>query len=244
MSEDESNRVGASGDSAAESPAESPAESTAESAAEALSETAAEALSEAAAGSEGRAGVESLRVFCAVELPEEVREAAAEHVARLRRDFPEARASWPRAASLHVTLKFIGEVEAARVEALSRAAAEAAEGSAPFGLSVEEAGTFPPRGAARVLWLGVRDESGGLARLQRRLEEACEAAGFAREGRAFKPHLTVARLRPSKDAPAISDAHRRRTFGPYSFKVSGLLVMRSELGPGGSRYTPLSRHLF
>jgi 2'-5' RNA ligase len=188
--------------------------------------------------------VESLRVFCAVELPAEVRDAAAAHVGGLRRDFPEARASWARAASLHVTLKFIGEVEPARVVELSRAAGAAVEGSSPFGLSVEGTGTFPPRGAARVLWLGVADESGGLARLQRRLEEECEAAGFPREPRAFKPHLTLARLRASKDAPRVSEAHRRQTFGPYPFRVSELIVMRSELGPGGSRYTPLSRHIF
>lgn len=185
---------------------------------------------------------ESLRVFCAVELPEEVRDAAAEHAARLRRDFPEARASWARAASLHVTLKFLGEVERARVATLARAADAAVEGFAPFVLSVEEAGTFPPRGAARVLWLGVRDESGELARLQRRLEAECEAAGFPAESRAFKPHLTLARLRAPKDALPISEAQRRQTFGPYDFKVSELVVMRSELGPGGSRYTPLSRH--
>jgi 2'-5' RNA ligase len=184
----------------------------------------------------------SLRVFCAVELPEEVRDAAATHAARLRRDFPEARASWARAASLHVTLKFLGEVERARVAALARASAAAVEGFAPFSLSVEEAGTFPPRGAARVLWLGVRDESGGLARLQRRLEEECEASGFPREPRAFKPHLTLARLRQPKDAHELSEAHRRETFGPHLFNVSELIVMRSELGPGGSRYTPLSRH--
>ena len=192
-------------------------------------------------GASGGSARESLRVFCAAELPGEIREAAAAHAARLRRDFPDAKASWARPASLHVTLKFIGEVEAARVEALSRAAEAAVEGFAPFRLSVEEAGTFPPRGPARVLWLGVRDESGGLTRLQRRLEEECAAAGFTRESRAFKPHLTLARLRPSKDAPALSDAHRRSTFGPYPFEVSGLVVMRSELGPGGSRYTPLSR---
>lgn len=185
---------------------------------------------------------ESLRVFCAVELPAEVRAAAAAHVARLRRDFPDARASWVRPEGLHVTLKFIGEVSAARVGDLSRAAAAAVEGSAPFGLSVEEAGTFPPRGAARVLWLGLRDDSGGLARLQQRLETECEAAGFPREPRAFKPHLTLARLRQPEGAYELSEAHRRLTFGPHPFKVSELLVMRSELGPGGSRYTPLSRH--
>jgi 2'-5' RNA ligase len=185
-----------------------------------------------------------LRVFCAVELPAAVRAAAAAHVARLRRDFHGARASWPRPASLHVTLKFLGEIETARVEALSSAARAAAAALAPFELSVEGAGTFPASGAARVLWLGIRDETGQLARLQRQLEDECEAAGFRRESRAFKPHLTLARLRPSTDALAVSEAHRRTPFGPHRFRASELVVLRSELAPGGSRYTPLSRHAF
>ncbi|HEX8145853.1 MAG TPA: RNA 2',3'-cyclic phosphodiesterase [Pyrinomonadaceae bacterium] len=189
-------------------------------------------------------GDESIRVFCAVELPGEIRAAVAAHAARLRRDFPDARASWARPEGLHITLKFIGGVEAARVEALSRAACAAAEGFSTFGLSVEESGTFPPRGAARVLWLGVKDASGRLAQLQRRLEHECEDAGFPREPRAFKPHLTVARLRAPQGSHALSEAHRRTPFGPHHFEVSELLVIRSELGPGGSRYTPLSRRTF
>ena len=185
---------------------------------------------------------EGIRVFCAVELPEAIRAAAAAHAARLRREFPDARASWARPEGLHITLKFIGEVEAARVEALARAAGAAVGGFSPFRLAVEESGTVPPRGAARVLWLGLKDESGQLARLRRRLEEECEADGFPREPRAFKPHLTVARLRTPQDAHALSEAHRRTPFGPHHFEVSELIVIRSELGPGGSRYTPLSRH--
>ncbi|MBV9923726.1 MAG: RNA 2',3'-cyclic phosphodiesterase [Acidobacteria bacterium] len=183
---------------------------------------------------------EGIRVFCAAELPREVREAAAAHAARLRRDFPDARAGWARPEGLHITLKFIGEVGAPRVEVLSRAAAAAVKEFERFPLTIEEAGTFPPRGAARVLWLGVKDDSGQLALLQRRLEQECEAAGFPREGRAFRPHLTLARLRAP--AQALSEAHRKATFGPHHFQVDELLVMRSELGPGGSRYTPLSRH--
>jgi RNA 2',3'-cyclic 3'-phosphodiesterase len=190
----------------------------------------------------GAADVESLRVFCAVELPSEVRAAAAAHAARLRRDFPDARASWVRPQGLHVTLKFIGELEPARLESLTRAAAAAAWKLGPFELSIEGAGTFPPKGVARVLWLGVRDASGQLARLQGRLETASHAAGFPHEAKRFNPHLTVARLRQAKGADELSEAHRRSAFGPYTFSVSELVVMRSELGPGGSRYTALSRH--
>ncbi|MDT5272217.1 MAG: 2,3-cyclic 3-phosphodiesterase [Acidobacteriota bacterium] len=187
---------------------------------------------------------ESLRVFCAVELPEEIRVAVAAQASRLRREFPDARASWARPEGVHITLKFIGEVETARVEALSHAASAAVEGFKSFRLSIEESGTFPPRGAARVLWLGVKDASGQLSQLQRRLEQECMTFGFAAEPRAFNPHLTVARLRTPQGTHELSEAHRRTPFGPLHFEVSELLVIRSELGPGGSRYTPLSRHAF
>ncbi|MBV9957693.1 MAG: RNA 2',3'-cyclic phosphodiesterase, partial [Acidobacteria bacterium] len=94
------------------------------------------------------------RVFCAVELPEEVRARVSAHIAELRGLFPGARASWARAEALHITLKFLGEIERARVEALSEAASKAAAAVRSFELQIAETGAFPPRGPARVLWLG------------------------------------------------------------------------------------------
>jgi RNA 2',3'-cyclic 3'-phosphodiesterase len=187
-------------------------------------------------------GRTTLRVFCAVELPDEVRSRAAERMRRLRAEFPGVRASWEKPEKLHITLKFLGELEPARVEALSNAAARAVAGVEPFELTVDEPGAFPPHGQPRVLWLGILDDSGRLAFMHRALETACAAAGFGRESRAFKPHLTLARLRSPQGARELAAAHRDAPFEPQSFGVSELVVMRSELGPGGSRYTPLSRH--
>src|SRR5919202_1847961 len=110
----------------------------------------------------------------------------------------------------------------------------------PFELSVSGPGSFPPHGPPRVLWLGIEDASGRLAGLQRALEDECAAAGFAREPRPFRPHLTVARIRSPQGARELAAAHRESRFEPQTFTVSELVVMRSELGPGGSRYTPLS----
>jgi RNA 2',3'-cyclic 3'-phosphodiesterase len=196
----------------------------------------------------GKAGDQSgltLRLFFAVELPDELREAAAAHAARLRREFPAASASWPRPESLHLTLKFLGEVEAVRLDALHYAASAAAAWLAPFELTVEGAGTFPPRGAARVLWLGVRDDSAQLSRLQYRLEKECAQMGFPRESKPFRPHLTLARPRVPRHAEAVaalSEEHRRTPFGPHTFQVTGFVLMRSELGPGGSRYSRFQYH--
>jgi 2'-5' RNA ligase len=195
-------------------------------------------MSESVSQSEGR-----LRLFFAVELSEEVRARAAEHAARLRRAFPDVRAGWERPEKMHVTLKFLGDVDAPRVPSLTRAAEAATRGLSPFTLTVEGTGSFPPRGAPRVLWLGLRDDSGRLALLQSRLEDECDSEGFAREQRPFKPHLTLARLRTPHGARELATAHANAAFGPLDFIVPELLLIRSQLGPTGSRYTPLSRHV-
>jgi 2'-5' RNA ligase len=182
------------------------------------------------------------RVFCAVELSPEARARLSAHIAALRERFPKARASWARAEALHITLKFLGEIERERVEALSEAASRTAAAAQSFELHIAETGAFPPRGLPRVLWLGVKDSSGGLARLQQALEAECARAGFAREPRPFHPHLTLARLRAPTGTRELAAAHRALVFESLAFKVQELVVMRSELGAGGSRYTPVSRH--
>jgi RNA 2',3'-cyclic 3'-phosphodiesterase len=185
-------------------------------------------------------GSELWRIFCAVELPDEVKSRVAGHVEGLRAQFPHVRASWEKPEKLHVTLKFLGEIESSRVEDLSVAASRAAASVEPFALTIAESGAFPPHGQPRVLWLGVEDASGRLAGLQRSLEDACAHSGFAREPRPFRPHLTLARLRSPQGARELAAAHREARFEPQTFTVSKLVVMRSELGPGGSRYSSLS----
>lgn len=157
---------------------------------------------------------------------------------------PEARASWERAEKLHITLKFVGEIAPGKVEALSGAVAEAARMSQPFSLKLSGAGVFPPRKLPRILWLGIRDSSGALAQLHSHLEDECAAAGTPREERPFHPHLTLARLRAPQGARQLARLHLETVFEPIEFPVTDMLVLRSELGPGGSTYTLISRHEF
>jgi 2'-5' RNA ligase len=182
------------------------------------------------------------RVFCAVELPEAVRAQAGEYIARLREGATEVRAGWDRPDKMHVTLKFIGEIELARVAQLQAAATRAASGVSPFPLAVEGTGAFHTRGRPHVLWLGVRDETEQLAELHRRLEEECAQEKFPRESRKFHPHLTLARLRAPEGARTLAEQHRASGFTTEPFNVRELLIIRSELTPESSRYTTLSRH--
>lgn len=182
------------------------------------------------------------RVFCAVELPEQVRAMAAAHITQLREGAPHVRAGWERAEKMHITLKFLGEIEPERVAALERAAVRATAHVVPFSIAVEGAGAFHTRGIPRVLWLGVRDEADGLKELQRCLEDECAREGFPRESKPFHPHLTIARLRVPEGTRELASLHRQTGFISEAFPVTQLIIIRSELAPEGSHYTPLSAH--
>lgn len=185
---------------------------------------------------------ERLRVFCAVEMPDALKTAVGDYIRILRESFPRVRASWERAEKLHVTVKFLGDIEESKVDSLCRAAARAASAFTPFKVSVEGQGAFPPRGAPRVLWLGFGEGADVFKTLQKRLDEECSLEGFKREARDFHPHLTIARIRSAEGARALADFHRQAEFTAAPFLVDEIVVMRSELNPGGARHTPLSRH--
>jgi 2'-5' RNA ligase len=186
----------------------------------------------------------SWRVFCAVEIPEKVGAPAAEHVRKLKSEFPHVLASWNREGKFHLTLKFFGNIPAERVTAVSRAASLAVEGQSEFKINVAGAGVFPKHGPPHVLWLGVEDLAGNLLQLQKRLEEECANLGFERETRPFHPHLTLARLRKRESAKELGLAHKRLRFEQVQMTISELLVIRSELDPEGSKYSEISRHPF
>ncbi|HAF14077.1 MAG TPA: RNA 2',3'-cyclic phosphodiesterase [Blastocatellia bacterium] len=182
------------------------------------------------------------RVFCAVEIPESVRQRVLQHVASLRAAVPDAHASWSRDPNLHLTLKFLGEISQTSVQKFSNAASRAVVGCAPFTILLGQTGAFPKDSSPRVLWIGVNDAVGKLAKLHARLEDESVNAGFKKEERDFNPHLTVARLRQPRHARTLVSAHMQMGFEPAEITVSELLVIRSELGSEGSKYTVISRH--
>jgi 2'-5' RNA ligase len=185
---------------------------------------------------------EQWRVFCAIDLPHDVRAKVLAHSMRLRHAVPAANASWSKPDNIHLTVKFLGEIPQSRVDSLSIAAANASRGVEPFAISVQGSGVFPTRGQPRVLWIGIEDLEGKLGDLYRRLEEECSKAGFKKEERPFHPHLTLTRMRKPEGARALAEAHKQIKFEPIEFTISELLVIRSELSSAGSKYTTISRH--
>jgi 2'-5' RNA ligase len=187
-------------------------------------------------------GSESWRMFCAVELPHDVRVQLHDHIRRLREAVPDAAASWSRPENIHLTLKFFGNVATDKLPAISAAATRATKEFSPFQIRIGGTGVFPKPSRAQALWIGVDDPAGQLSTLQRRLEDECASEGFAKEDRAFRPHLTIARLRKPEGARRLAAAHLQMEFKLVDLMLAELVVFRSELSSKGSRYTSISRH--
>ena len=182
------------------------------------------------------------RIFCAVELPDSVRAELQEHIDRLREAVPNASASWTRVENIHLTLKFFGNVNVDRIPRISNAVVRAVNEFPPFPIAIGKTGVFPKPSRAQVLWIGVSDPSGKLSEVQRQLEHECAKEGFEKEDRAYRPHLTIARLRKPEGARLLADAHLNIEFETAEITVSELIVFRSELSSKGSKYTAISRH--
>jgi 2'-5' RNA ligase len=178
-----------------------------------------------------------MRLFFALEMPAEVRQTLAETIARLR---PLSRGvRWVDAAGIHLTLRFLGEVQMERLEAIGTAARSGTSDSRALRLRTGSLGVFPERGLPRVVWIGLADDGGALAALQVALESAMEQEGFGRERRPFSPHLTLGRVKEGGDPrPVLA---RVAAPEPVAFRVGEFVLMESHLGPGGARYQARAR---
>jgi 2'-5' RNA ligase len=172
-----------------------------------------------------------LRLFAAVEIPEDIRGALAEAVLSVRERFPKAR--WVPIQNQHVTVKFLGSTYPRLVEWATGSISTVAGRHAPFPTRVEGLGTFPSGRKARVLWAGLDDGDGWLERLAAALDEAL-AREFAPEKRAFTPHLTVARFDPPAPLDPLEVA-----FESEPFEIDRIVLFRSHLRRPAPVYEPL-----
>lgn len=177
-----------------------------------------------------------MRLFVALEIPSGVQEHLATLIGELRA--VDSRPRWVRDENLHVTLEFIGEVPAERVDAI-RDALATVRSSVPVSLHFHGLGFFPNEKRPRVFWAAM-GASPNLPQLARDVETALQTIGILREQREFSPHLTLARFndaRLSKELDAAIQARAGRNFG--SFTTSEFHLYQSKLKRAGAEYTRL-----
>lgn len=192
-----------------------------------------------------------IRAFIAVDLTSALRGRIAdlqqqvknELTRELRRRAPDARIQWVRTESMHVTVKFLGDVTEDGVHDIERALARIAKGQAAFSVEVGGLGVFPGPRAPRVLWLGLVGGVDRLTGLARAVDEALAELGYPRERKPFQPHLTLARIKDR--GREVGDALGQtgllaQPAALGSLEVSTVSLMKSELRPAGAVYTRLA----
>jgi 2'-5' RNA ligase len=146
---------------------------------------------------------------------------------------------WVRPESLHLTLKFLGEIPQERLADINQAVERGAAGISPFTFVLAELGGFPNLRRPRVLWLGVLRGQELLKKLQGQVEDRLAECGFPKEKRQFSPHLTIGRVKSLRGIQPLLERLPSISFQSEEISVASVKVMRSQLKSSGAEYSEL-----
>ena len=187
--------------------------------------------------------MEQLRSFIAIELPDELKLVITRLQDQLKSG-KQASVKWVDPYSIHLTLKFLGNIGTDMVGKITMALEEAVQGIPPFHLEVKGLGAFPSLKRVQVVWVGVTGEVNRFSQLQQRIESNLATLGFVPESRPFTPHLTLARLRDR------ATPEERQGLGQliastsletvYRINIDSIHLMRSQLTREGAIYSRIS----
>jgi len=188
--------------------------------------------------------MKQVRTFIAIELDQTINAALADLQGQLKAKVPQGSVRWVKPGGIHLTLKFLGDVPANRIEEIERALTQACAGFPAFSFSVGGLGCFPNPRRPRVVWVGVQEESGTLAGLQKAIEDEMEKLGFAPEGRRFHAHLTLGRTQrraSSGDVRRLGQLVSETDIGLLGqMEAQAVSLIKSDLRPTGAVYTQLA----
>ncbi len=189
-----------------------------------------------------------IRSFIAIDLPADLKERLRQTSDSLSRQAPRGSVRWSRIEGIHLTLKFLGDVARTDLGQIEAALAQVCRAQAPFVFTASGLGCFPNVRRPRVLWVGIREESGALAGLQREIERALDPLGHPPERRKFHPHLTLGRVKrkvPKRDVARLGEIVANSQVGDLTqVGVQSLHLFRSDLRPTGAVYTSLATFKF
>jgi 2'-5' RNA ligase len=176
-----------------------------------------------------------IRLFVAIDLPPSIKEQLVKRCTGV------PGAKWVRPEQMHLTLRFIGEVDEAAFATIRQALADVT--AVPFSMSLNGVGQFPPKGSARVLWVGLNAPP-TLFDLQRRIETALNQLGYPPESRPFAAHITLARLKSPPPPESIRQfLSRNADLRSDPIPVTQYVLYSSQLAPSGPTYTVEAAYL-
>lgn len=181
--------------------------------------------------------MKSVRAFIAIALPPEICLALSDCISHFKQQHGDIK--WVRTEGLHITLKFLGDIQPDQVEEIASVLSRISSAFSAFELSIEGAGAFPNLQRPRIVWAGIREGSNELVRLAEEIDRGMHDLGFQCEERPFKPHITLGRVRSPQRLRETMEAVKNQTGVFGTFRAESIILMQSDLKPTGAEYTPL-----
>lgn len=184
--------------------------------------------------------MEKMRVFICFELSKEVTNSLRDLIHYLKTFGRGVR--WVRHDGIHLTLKFIGEIETSQLDEIASAIEKVIKNYKPFKIKLAGKGAFPNFNRPKVFWIGISEVENTIRQIQGDIESALEELGYPREERGFSPHLTLGRVKfqdPTVNKIALE--LERMKIDEIEFTLSEVVIMQSDLQPNGALYTPLRK---
>jgi 2'-5' RNA ligase len=185
---------------------------------------------------------EVIRAFIAIELSEGTRAEACAAAQALQSSLKAANADvkWVAADNIHLTLRFLGNIDRHMLSSVETVLADIAAKCRPFTICLKGLGAFPDPSSPKVIWAGVSDGAAEAVHLSACIESSLVKLGVPTESRVFSPHITLGRVRSEKNIDKLRKAIESSTFEAASkTQVGHITLFKSQLAPGGSIYTSL-----
>lgn len=187
--------------------------------------------------------MDKIRAFIAIELPLEIKSVLGELQSRLGADAA-ATVKWVRPESMHLTLRFLGDIDTSNVAQITSAMKTSCENLHSFNLKLADTGAFPNTKSPRVIWVGLQGDMEKLGLLHHNLQRTLSKMGFKPDNRAFSPHLTLGRIRNGIKKQERMAVGRKLSMMKVDthppFAVDQINLMRSDLLQSGAVYSKLS----
>lgn len=181
------------------------------------------------------------RIFVAIDISPQAKVSVLNYIEDLKKEFSDIKVGWLAAEKLHLTLKFFGDIDNAQIAELKNIIKRIAEKYKSFEMFVTKTGVFPDKRKAKILWLGIAEETNNLKLIKDEIEIECKIHLVEKETRKYKPHLTIGRIREPKKSKKLAEKHLQNDFEPVRFNVSGIIIYESELKPAGSVYSIVAK---
>lgn len=186
-----------------------------------------------------------MRLFVAIDIPESLKEEINNFIFSNYRLVDKNKINWVKKENLHITLKFIGEIDKELLPKVEERLSFCSKDKRWFKVKLEGVGVFPKINSARVLWIGVKEEENYIFDLAQRIEDELAKLNIEKEKREFRTHLTVGRIKVLRDRESIDSFVKKfskKSFGV--FEVDGFVLYESVLKSEGAEYSVVKKFSF